>query len=248
MKRTIKNLRTTSKDDDTNLDNNLPHDPAAKCEVFCFAALADQTTGTIYTDLTGRFPVRSLHSNQCIFLAYVYDANAILVRPMKTRETPSMLKAFKDIYEHLEAINMQPKLHIMDNECSRKIQNYITTNRDTKIQFVKANSHRFNSAERAIHTFKNYFIAGLCTFHKKIPLLLWCQLLQQAEISLNLLRASRTNPKLSAYVIVEGEFNFNKTPLAPPGTKALIFDSPTTRKTLVRWIYHHRETVIFHLL
>ena len=87
---------------------------------------------------------------------------------MKTRETPSMLKAFKDIYEHLEAINMQPKLHIMDNECSRKIQNYITTNRDTKIQFVKANSHRFNSAERAIQTFKNHFIAGLCTVHKKI--------------------------------------------------------------------------------
>ena len=53
--------------DDINTDNNPPHDLAAKCEVYCFAALADQTTGTIYTDLTGRFPVRSLHGNQYIF-------------------------------------------------------------------------------------------------------------------------------------------------------------------------------------
>ena len=46
---------------------------------------------------------------------------------------------------------------------------------------------------------------------------------------MNLLRQVRTNNKLSAYEILEGGFNFDKTPLAPPGTKALVFDNPDTR-------------------
>ena len=40
-------------------------------DVFCFAALADLTTGTMYTGLPGAFPVRSFQSMQYIFVAYV---------------------------------------------------------------------------------------------------------------------------------------------------------------------------------
>ena len=61
------------------------YDVTAPTEIFCFAALADQIKGKIYTDLPGRFPLRSYRNNQYIFLAIVYDLNAIIVRPMKTR-------------------------------------------------------------------------------------------------------------------------------------------------------------------
>ena len=40
---------------------------------------------------------------------------------------------------------------------------------------------------------------------------------------LNMLRRARVNTKLSSYAVLEGQFNFNKTPLAPVGTKALVF-------------------------
>ena len=60
---------------------------------------------------------------------------------------------------------------------------------------------------------------------------LWDEIIPQSEDTLNLLRTSRINPKLSAYASLESEFNFNTTPLAPPGTKALIFIDPTQRKT-----------------
>ena len=59
--------------------------------------------------------------------------------------------------------------------------------------------HRRNSAERAIQTFKNHFIAGLASIDPNFPLSNWCRLLPQAELTLNLLRPSRLNPKLSAY-------------------------------------------------
>jgi hypothetical protein len=51
---------------------------------------------------------------------------------------------------------------------------------------------------------------------------LWDHLIQQATLILNLLRPSQRNPRVSAYTMLEGTFNFNKTPMAPPGTKVVI--------------------------
>ena len=44
-------------------------------------------------------------------------------------------------------------------------------------------------------------------------------------MTLNMLCTSRTNPSKPAYKILEGKFNYNKTPLAPPGIKALIYEA-----------------------
>ena len=52
-------------------------------------------------------------------------------------------------------------------------------------------------------------------------------------LTLNLLRSSRKNPSLSAHAAIHGLFDFNKTPLAPPGIQVLIHDK--TRKT---WATH----------
>ena len=40
----------------------------------------------------------------------------------------------------------------------------------------------------------------------------------------NILWTSRTNPKLSAYVAIFGIHDFNRRPLAPPGTKVIVHD------------------------
>ncbi len=48
-------------------------------EMFCFAALPDANTCTMYTDLTEAFPVRSFKNMQYIFVAYIYDLNTIIV-------------------------------------------------------------------------------------------------------------------------------------------------------------------------
>jgi hypothetical protein len=60
---------------------------------------------------------------------------------------------------------------------------------------------------------------------------LWCRLIPQANITLNLLRGSRVNPKLSAYAQVHVPFDFNRTPLAPPGNFVLGHEKPDKRKT-----------------
>ena len=43
------------------------------------------------------------------------------------------------------------------------------------------------------------------------------------------------NPNLSAYAYIFGNFDFNKTPLAPPGTKVAVHVKPAKRAS---WGYH----------
>ena len=97
-------------------------------------------------------------------------------------------------------------------------------------QLVLPHIHQRNASERAIRTFKNHFIAGLASTDPNFPLSNWCRLLPQAELTLNLLHASRLNPKLSAYAQLEGTFDFTRTPLAPPGTRVIIHEKATTRQ------------------
>jgi hypothetical protein len=62
----------------------------------------------------------------------------------------------------------------------------------------------------------------LCSTDTQFPIHLWDRLIPQAVITLNLLRHSRLNPKLSAHAQLNGLFDYNKTPLASPGTKVII--------------------------
>ena len=139
---------------DARLDLEDMNPPQQICSaqeqnVYCYAALADTNTGTIYTDLPGPFPVRSVRNMQYIFVCYVYESNAILVRPMKTRSDACMVGAYQEIYEYLEAVDQKPTLNVTDNEASKAVQNYIRS-KDVDWQLVEPNNHRVNAAERAI--------------------------------------------------------------------------------------------------
>lgn len=59
--------------------------------------------------------------------------------------------------------------------------------------------------------------------------------MEQATLTLNLLRNSRVNPKLSAWAYINGNHDFNKVPLLPPGTQVLIHVKSEQRAS---WDYH----------
>ena len=91
-------------------------------------------------------------------------------------------------------------------------------------QLANAHEHRHNYAERAIQTFKNHFLSILHGCDTRWPSHLWCSLIPQTVITLNMLRGSQINPKLSAYNQLFGNFDFNRTLMAPLGTKCIIFE------------------------
>ena len=61
------------------------------------------------------------------------------------------------------------------------------------------------------------------------PLAEWDCLVTQANITLNLICASYSNPKLSSYARLKSNFNFQATPLAPPGTRVIAHVRPAIR-------------------
>eukprot|EP00957_Ditylum_brightwellii_P170385 12969201-Ditylum_brightwellii.AAC.1 len=57
-----------------------------------FVALGvTETDGTVYTDLTGKFPITSNNGSQYMLITYDYDSNTILARPLKSRNNSDML-------------------------------------------------------------------------------------------------------------------------------------------------------------
>ena len=128
----------------------------------------------------------------------------------------------------LKSQGIHPGFHFMDNKASTAL-NLAMTTINIKYQLVPTSNHRGNNAEREIQTFKNHCIAILCSVEKYFHLQLCDRLLQQETISLNLPRKSRTLPHISAYTHIFGEFDFNRTPLSPPGTRVVMHDIPNNR-------------------
>lgn len=94
-------------------------------------------------------------------------------------------------------------------------------------QLVPPHTHRRNSAERAIRTWKNHFLARLASTDPDVLIHLWDRLIPQATTTLNLLRSSCINPRLSAEAQLNGQFDYNRTPTAPPGTRVIIHEKPS---------------------
>ena len=91
-------------------------------------------------------------------------------------------------------------------------------------QLVPPHVHRRNLVERAIKTFKDYFLAGLATIDEKNPIHLWRRLLPQETISLNMTRILRIHLALSTYHGLNGALDYNKSPFAPIGVKHFIHE------------------------
>ena len=162
--------------------------------------------------------------------AYVYDQNYIMIRPMKNRTNTSTIEVFTEVYLHLQQKGINQKLHVLDNECSKAIKNFVNSQK-MAIQLVEPHNHQANAAKTAVKTAKCHFIASLATVSPDCPLQLWCNFLPQVELTLNLLLISRQNASISAWEDLNGPFDYNQTPIAPIGTPAVVYKDPSKHGT-----------------
>jgi hypothetical protein len=191
------------------------------------AAIHD-VDGHTYTDLTSRFPKTSSRGCKYILVLYDYDGNRIQAEPIKNRSDAEAIRAYSRIYNELTAKGPKPKFQTMDNEASTALKHFLHS-KDIRFQLVPPHVHRQNAAERAIKTFKNHCVAMLCSMDTQFPIHLWDRLTPHVDITLNLLRQLRINPKLLAHAQLHGIFDYNKTPLAPPGKNVIIHEKPDHR-------------------
>jgi len=127
-------------------------------------------------------------------VAIYLDANYIFFEPMKNRTEGEMIKAYQIIINRMKTAGLGLKTHRLDNEASAAYKECIHHNGMIH-DLVPPDNHRSNLAERAIQPFKHHFISILRGVDNKFPLSLWCALLEQTELTVNLLRQSNVVPK-----------------------------------------------------
>ena len=160
--------------------------------------------------------------------------NSILAKPVENTQSKMLVGVFKQQIEYLTKRGFKPTFNIIDNVASKAIRAYFES-ANIGIQLVETHNHQVNAAERAVQTYKNLFISGLCTCDKKNLTVLSSKLVKQFQDSCNMLRTSRVHPKLLAYHVLEGFHNFNRVPWAPPGKRATIFNPPEVRASWDPW-------------
>ena len=143
--------------------------------------------GKIYSDLCRRSPTTSSRGNKYIYVMYMYDFNDILTTELNNRSDKDMIISFTSLTEDLKSQGINPGFHFMDSEEYTTLKLIMTT-MNIKYQLVPPSNHRENNAEREVQAFNNHFIAGLCSVDKYFRLQIWDRILQQATISLNLIR------------------------------------------------------------
>ena len=131
----------------------------------------------------------------------------------------------------LEVITMlisrgyHPELYKLDDKITSKLKTFLRLV-SIVFQLVPPNSHQGNVSKRAIKTWKAHIVPTLCTINPLSPLHLWCRLLVHIDLTLNHLCASNLHPQLSAYHALLRKFDFDRTPIIPPGTRAMIYETP----------------------
>jgi hypothetical protein len=103
-----------------------------------YTIIVDQ--GHLYTDLMGKFPVRSSRENYYMMVCYIYDYKYVTVISMKSRSTSEWIKAYDNVHQELTVKGFKPKLQTLDNDTSAAFKNFFTVN-NIAYQLVPPSCH-----------------------------------------------------------------------------------------------------------
>jgi hypothetical protein len=216
----------TPSDDDTEED--LLHTAASAADTD--AVLRFPTDDErVAMDLTGK-----LHKTY-LMVIYIKKKNYIKFMTTKSRIPCDLVDAFKECLAFLKKHHVEVRTVRMDNEIS-SVFTAMLEEQHLVPEFVPPGMHRRNEAERCIRTGKNHIIATIANTDPAFPMAAAKHLIAQSEITINLLRPSPTDPSKSAWEDMYGRpYDFNRHPIAPPGTRVVVHDKPHLRST---WAPH----------
>ena len=157
--------------------------------------------GKIYTDQTGRFPVTFSRRHKYILVAFHPASNGIIAKPIKNRSTAELIRAQTKIHAYFTDIHFKLTYQILDNEYQDALKTMFKQ-KNVGFQLVPSHLHRNDLTERAIRIFKKHLLAGLASLEPTFSMHLWCQLIEHAQMTLNLLWSSQINPLIFAETVL----------------------------------------------
>eukprot|EP00957_Ditylum_brightwellii_P037396 2830026-Ditylum_brightwellii.AAC.1 len=82
---------------------------------------------------------------------------------MKNRTEGEIICACNVLHTHLTDRGLTSKFQMLDNEAPAAVQANLKKNKGVNFQLAPPHCNCRNVAKRAIQTFKNHFVAGLCS-------------------------------------------------------------------------------------
>ena len=146
--------------------------------------------GWIASDQTGAFPRVSIRGNKYICVFYIYDPNYIKGIPIKSRHRSDLLSAYQSVYKWCKSRGFKPTLHRIDNETSKDVEDFIDK-QSARVQYTEPGRH-CAPAERAVLTYKSCFKSMIAFLPPDFPIAYWCRLLEQCDLSVNIVRPFQT--------------------------------------------------------
>ena len=127
LDQTRKNLQSTKETITPRPQENLSQFPTSTNKTYStISSIIPFTSKEMtYGDLTGSFPYTSSRGAKYLYLLYDYDANAILVHTLKTRQAQEIKKAWESLTARLMKHGHVIKYFILDNECSQDLRQAI---------------------------------------------------------------------------------------------------------------------------
>ncbi len=211
-----------------------PHKACTVQDMFCFAALANATLGTVYTNITGAFPIWSFKNMQYIFVPYIYNLNAIIVQPMPSRTDYSFIAAFSKVFAILRDRGYQPALNVMDNKCFKAVEKHIRANK-MNIQLVHCTTTTSMLRSMQSPHLKNILLPPLLLLTCFAPYSFRTNFYHKSNLHSTFNSSPITTRVTQTTKELYGPLDFNKMPLAPLRTKALVYNNLATRAS---WAPH----------
>ena len=178
----------------------------------------------------GNFPRTSNRGMQLNYVFYIYDPNYIKGVALKSIRKEELLRAYQEVFFFGESIRFKLELHKMYNETSKDVEDFIAS-QNTHHQYTPPDLHRKNPAEWASQAYKSCVKFKIVSLPPTFPISYWCRLQSQIYFRVDIVRKCRQISLLSAWAAKGGEFHFNTTPIAPPGSEILMYKKPNRRRT-----------------
>ena len=103
---------------------------------------------------------------------------------MKTKHDREMLRVFDKVYKRLTSRGIKPTFHVMENEVSSAVMDWLQQVKQVDAQKVSPHNHRANVAERMIETGKHHLISGIAGTNENFPIPKRYRLIPQTQRTL----------------------------------------------------------------
>ena len=103
--------------------------------------ITTQPLSKLYTNDTGRFPVKACSGNQYVMIAFHTNGNLILQQAFKTKSNCHRIAAYNAIMTRLAAQGLSVDLQILDNKVSVAYKEAITFKWNATVQLVPLDMH-----------------------------------------------------------------------------------------------------------